>query len=135
MYSLGPTTQQSPFRMMIVSVVTIPNETYSVVHSERKETVSQCNTMRAMIMWRLFFFFFFASLSACVHVHYIILKFPHLIMIVWANAGLLVDFRPVGVVSESNGTVNTCVYVCDGQLKRNASVTVTFADGSAQCES
>ncbi|XP_064407713.1 uncharacterized protein LOC135352465 [Halichondria panicea] len=45
---------------------------------------------------------------------------------------LVLDLRPVGVVSESNGTVDTCIYVCDGQLKRNSSIIVSFWNGTAQ---
>ncbi|XP_064390869.1 uncharacterized protein LOC135338715 isoform X3 [Halichondria panicea] len=45
---------------------------------------------------------------------------------------LVLDFRPVGVITESNGMVDTCIYVCDGQLKRNSSITVSFWNGTAQ---
>ena len=41
----------------------------------------------------------------------------------------------MGIVSESSGTVSTCAFVCDGQLKRNAFITVTISNGTAQCES
>ncbi len=51
------------------------------------------------------------------------------------HAVLVLDYRPlVGVVSEADGTVDICVYVCDNQLKRNATITVSFMNGSAQCE-
>ncbi len=47
---------------------------------------------------------------------------------------LVLDYRPVeGIVNEDNGTVEVCVYVCDGLLKREASITVTFLNGTAQC--
>ncbi len=51
---------------------------------------------------------------------------------VLSHAGLLVDFRdPFVEVGESTGNVTLCVYICDGGLKRNASIT--FAT-EATCE-
>ena len=47
--------------------------------------------------------------------------------------GLLIDYRPVKAVAEFNETVNVCVYVCDGLLKRNASIVVNFLNRTAEC--
>ncbi len=49
------------------------------------------------------------------------------------SAVLLVDFRPVEGVAEFNSSVDVCVYVCDGDLKRNASLSFNFLDRTAQC--
>ncbi len=44
-------------------------------------------------------------------------------------AGLLVDFRdPFVEVEESAGNVTLCVYICDGVLKRNSSITISTQD-------
>ncbi len=72
------------------------------------------------------FIIMYATLK--VYVCQLVRVFCHLLTV------LVLDFRPVGVITESNGTVDTCIYVCDGQLKRNSSITVSFWNGTAQCE-
>ncbi len=45
------------------------------------------------------------------------------------------DFRdPFVEVEESAGNVTLCVYICDGVLKRNASITLATEDAMATCE-
>ncbi len=45
------------------------------------------------------------------------------------------DFKyPFMEVEESAGNVTLCVYICDGGLKRNASITLATEDAMATCE-
>ncbi len=45
------------------------------------------------------------------------------------------DFRdPFVEVEESAGNVTLCVYICDGVLKRNASITFATETTMATCE-
>ncbi len=45
------------------------------------------------------------------------------------------DFRyPSVEAEESAGNVTLCMYICDGELKRNASFTFATEDYMANCE-
>ncbi len=45
------------------------------------------------------------------------------------------DFRdPFVKVEESASNVTLCVYICDGKLRRNASITFATEDAMATCE-
>ncbi len=44
------------------------------------------------------------------------------------------DFRDQDMVEESAGNVTLCVYICDGVLKRNASITLATKEMTALCE-
>ncbi len=45
------------------------------------------------------------------------------------------DFRDPSVeAEESAGNVTLCMYICDGELKRNASFTFATEDYMANCE-
>ena len=45
------------------------------------------------------------------------------------------DFRyPSVEAEESAGNVTLCMYICDGELKRNASFTFATEDAMATCE-
>ncbi len=71
---------------------------------------------------------------ACMHVAYIQCAYKAIVKLLTMGYStvLLVDFRPLETVAEFNDFVDVCVYVCDGELKRNASVMAFILDGTAR---
>lgn len=70
----------------------------------------------------------FLAITSCIVSQY------HDITALFFSIDILVSFSEAGiVVDESVNSTNVCVEVCEGDLKRNATVEFDFQVGTAQC--